>query len=431
MWRLVYTLVLRLLAPVALARWWWRGRREPAYRERIGERFGAYGARGARDLFWVHAVSVGEVRASAPLVAALRREWPGQAVLVTCTTAAGREAIRQVHGETVVAAYLPYDLPRAVRRFLAHFRPRLALLMETEIWPNLLAGCAELGVPVVLANARLSESSARGYARLSGLFRPAFGSLSAVCAQSGADATRLQACGAGNVRVTGNLKFDARHDPAKLAAGRAWRAEPGARPLLLLASTREGEEALLLDALPPWDGRLLVALVPRHPQRFETVAALAAQRGFAPARRSQGARPNADCRLYLGDTMGEMAFWYGCADVAVIGGSLLPLGGQNLIEACAAGVPVVFGPSMFNFADAARFALDEGAALQVADPQGAVRAALDLLGDAERRAQMGEAGKKMCEAHRGATGRHLDAIRPLLAASAAREKPPATAPARD
>ena len=276
------------------------------------------------------------------------------------------------------------------------------ILMETELWPNLLARCERYGVPVVLANARMSEKSARGYRRWRAITGPAIRSLAAVCAQSEADAARLRELGAPRVEVTGNLKFDVTLDAAQLAAGREWKATVG-RPVLLLASTREGEERLLLSELPMGHS-FLTLVVPRHPQRFDEVAPM------ADARRSRNETPKS---IYLGDTMGEMAFYYGAADVAVIGGSLLPLGGQNLIEALAAGVPVIVGPSMFNFAEATRLALDVGAVVQVADAQAALAEAKALLSNPEKREQMAAAGKKLCAAHRGATQKHLEVLKAL------------------
>jgi 3-deoxy-D-manno-octulosonic-acid transferase len=344
-------------------------------------------------------------------VRALRAAFADHALLLTCTTAAGRDTLRQIHGADALVSYLPYDLPGAVRRFLEHWRPRLGVLMETEVWPNLLAGCAAQGVPVVLANARMSEKSASGYARWSALGRVMFGSLGEVCAQSAADAERLRALGARNVQVTGNLKFDVEPDAAQLAAGRAWRAQV-ARPVLLLASTREGEEELLLREAGKTGDAPLIVVVPRHPQRFDEVAR------WADARRTQQAQPPAGARVYLGDSMGEMPFYYAASDVAVIGGSFLPLGGQNLIEALAAGAPVVTGPSMFNFAEATRLAVGAGAAIQAADAAAALREASGLLREPARRARMAAAGKALCEAHRGATARHLAVCRRLLSAAA-------------
>ena len=398
--RAVYTTVLSAALPLLLLRLWWRGRREPGYREHIAERLGRYDLPRPERLVWIHAVSVGEARAAAPLVKALQQALPDHGVLVTCTTAAGRETVKQVYGEAVQAAFLPYDFPAAVQGFLQHFRPRLGVLMETEVWPNLLAGCARHDVPVMLANARMSEKSARGYARWPGLAQPAFASLGMVCAQSEADAARLRALGATRVQVTGNLKFDATPSLEQVAAGRAWRAALG-RPVLLLASTREGEEKLLLDHLDRVPPEVLVVVVPRHPQRFDEVAAL------ANSRRTVTAMPGSSDRVHLGDTMGEMGFYFGAADVALIGGSFLPLGGQNLIEGLAAGAPVICGPSMFNFAEATRLAVGAGAAIQVADVAAAMATASELLADAPARRAQSEAGQRFCEAHRGATQRHL------------------------
>ena len=405
--RALYTAFLRLVLPLFLLRLWWRGRREPGYRESIAERFGEYSVETKPKMLWLHAVSVGEARAAAPLVRALQELLPDHGLILTCTTAAGRETLKQVYGESVFAAYLPYDYPGAIQGFLEHFRPRLGILMETEVWPNLLAVCAENGVPLLLANARMSAKSAQGYRRLGWLSRPAFRSLAAVCAQSADDAKRLAALGAGNIEVTGNLKFDIEPNAEQLAAGRAWRAALG-RPVLLLASTREGEEKLLLEALPAWDGRLLVVVVPRHPQRFDEVAQL------ADARRSQRASLTPENRIYLGDTMGEMSFYYGACDVAVIGGSFVPVGGQNLIEALAAGAPVVIGPSAYNFAQATQLAVDARAAIQALDAASGIGAALRLLKAEPERKAMSEAGRRLCEAHRGATGRHIAVCRRLL-----------------
>jgi len=416
MWRALYSLALFLSTPAILARLWWRGAREPGYRRHIGERFGFYGETArSRPLLWIHAVSVGEARGSAALVKALAAGHPGHDLLLTCTTPAGRATLRELHGDSVAVAWLPYDLPGSVRRFLDHFRPLCGLLVETEIWPNLLAACSRKGVPVVLANARLSEKSARAYKRLPGLTRPAFASLALACAQAEVDAARLRALGTRRVEVAGNIKFDIAPDEAKRAVGKALRARL-ARPVLLLASTREGEEAELLAALPEQPADLLTIVVPRQPRRFEEVARLIARRGRPATRRSARQDPGTTDSFYLGDTMGEMDFYYGATDVAVIGGSFAGQGGQNLIEACAAGVPVVVGPGMVNFAEATRLALAAGAALQSPDPTSAMRQAAALLADPLRRAEMGEAGRKLCEAHRGATQRHLELCRGILRA---------------
>ena len=401
--RAAYTLLLRFALPLILLRLWWRGRREPGYREFVAERLGRYEGKPAERLVWVHAVSVGEARAAAPLVRALQAALQDHAVLMTCTTAAGRATVKQVYGESLECAYLPYDYPRAVQAFLEHFRPRLGIVMETEMWPNLLAACAANGLPVMLANARMSEKSARGYRRFSWLTAPAIRSFTAVCAQSEADARRLRSLGARRVEVAGNLKFDVRPAPEQIAAGHAWREKLG-RKVLLLASTREGEEELLLSEisiLERKDPGLLVVVVPRHPKRFDDVAKL------AQGRRSQNDFPSRDETVYLGDTMGEMPFYFAACDVALIGGSFLPLGGQNLIEGLAAGAPVIAGPSMFNFAEATRLAVKAGAALQARDAASAVRLAGELLRDPQRRGRMSAAGRELCDSNRGATERHL------------------------
>ena len=405
--RLLYTIVLRLALPLILLRLWWRGRREPGYRENLQERFGIYSGEKPPKALWLHAVSVGEARAAAPLVRALKGLLPDHTVVMTCTTAAGRETLKQVYGQSVLAAFLPYDYPESVQGFLERFRPRLGVLMETELWPNLLAQCQRRAVPVVLANARMSQKSARGYRRWRAFTGPAIRSLAAVCAQSEADAGRLRALGAPRVEVTGNLKFDATLDEVQLAAGREWKAKLG-RPVLLLASTREGEEKILIEALPTPLENLLIVVVPRHPQRFDEVAQ------WADGRRSRNDVPDGKTRIYLGDTMGEMAFYYAACDVAVIGGSFLPLGGQNLIEALAAGAPVVVGPSMFNFAEATRLALEAGAAVQAPDATTAIRQAVALISDRKKRDEMARAGKSLCEAHRGATAKHLEVCRRLI-----------------
>ena len=412
--RLVYSFFLWVLLPFIAIRLWVRSRREPGYSKRIGERFGAYKIEVNGPLIWVHAVSVGEVRASIPLVAGLKNAYPSHLVLVTCMTAAGRDAIDRAYGETVLAAFLPYDYAFAVRRFLGHFRPNLAILMETEIWFNLLAECKRRFIPIVLANGRMSSGSVKSYRRLSLLTRPAFETLGAVCAQSEADASRIASLGAHHVLVSGNLKFDARPDPGLVAKGADLKVGFGEKRVLMLASTREGEETLLLNSMQRrLPHNVLVILVPRHPHRFNEVASLLGTFGFSFARRSRG-ESVAGKNVLLGDTMGEMAMYYSAADIAVIGGSILPYGGQNFIEACAVGVPVVVGPYMQNFSEATRMAVDCGAAIQVRDTDEAVGNALELLALPGRREVMGKAGLRFCAAHSGATVRHLAAIRELL-----------------
>ena len=409
--RFLYCLVLYLAVPLVWLRLLWRSRKQPEYRQHVGERWGFYGPRPGQPAIWVHAVSVGETRAAQPLVEALLAAFPGHTLLLTGMTPTGRDAGRQVFGDRVRQAYLPYDYPGATRRFFRHFQPRQGILMETEIWPNLLARAAAAGVPVALANARLSERSARGYHRFAALTSDAFASLAAVAAQTEADARRLQRLGARQVEVCGNLKFDVTPSAEKLDLGRNWRAALGRRPVWLAASTREGEEALILDAFArrPLPADTLLLLVPRHPQRFDEVAALVAGRGLNLVRRSQGL-PDAQTDVWLGDSMGEMAAYFSLADLAYVGGSLLPLGGQNLIEAAACGCPVLVGPHTFNFTQATTDAIAAGAARRVADATELAAVSTTLLGNGEELAAMAQAARDFAVAHRGATERTLRLI---------------------
>jgi 3-deoxy-D-manno-octulosonic-acid transferase len=414
MLRLAYNLLLHAVLPLLPLRLWWRGRKEPGYRKHVGERFGRYVARPDRPVIWIHAVSIGETRAAQPLVQALAQAYPDHALVLTQMTATGRTTAASLYPDAHLA-FLPYDFPWAVRRFVGHFRPRLGVLMETELWPNLVRACREAHVPLLLANARLSEKSARGYARIRALARAALGDLTAVAAQTEADASRLAALGARSVEISGNLKYDISPEPAMFERAKELRTLFGERPVFLAASTREGEEALLVDALDRVAlPHLLTVIVPRHPARFEEVAAMLRDRGRGFVRRSETRAVPADCAIVLGDTMGEMTAYYASADVAFIGGSLLPYGAQNLIEACAVGTPVVIGPSTFNFAQAAAEAVRAGAAIQVADASEVVREAQRLLGDATARQRMGEAGKHFCAAHRGATERTMAIVKRLL-----------------
>lgn len=406
--RTLYSILFALLLPVIIARLFWRARREPLYGTRIGERLGLYADRpaGAGPLVWMHAVSLGEVRAAQPLIEALRRVRPDMRLLLTHMTATGREAGAAVLRPGDAQAWLPYDLPLPCARFLAHFQPDVGVLIETEVWPNLARACARGKVPLLLANARMSARSAARWARWSALAAPAFGALGGAAAQTPADAQRLRGLGVRDVRVAGNVKFDRAADPALQALGRQWRAAAGARPVLLLASTREqggvSEEAMLLDAMPPTLlQQVLLVVVPRHPQRMASVEALLRERGLRVQRRSRGL-PDAATQVWLGDSLGEMPAYYAMADAAFIGGSLLALGGQNLIEACAEGCPVVIGPHTFNFAQAVAQGVEAGAVVQVADAA-AVWVRLQSWLDAPRvRAAAHDAALRFCADHRGA-----------------------------
>lgn len=410
-----YKLLLWLLLPLIPLRLLWRARKQPEYLQHVGERFGTYAIATDRPVIWLHAVSVGETRACAPLVDALLARYPDHAILLTHMTPTGRATGEALFGERVLRAYLPYDYPFAVRRFLRHFRPRIALFMETELWPNLVADCRRAHVPVFLINARLSEKSARRYARFPRLAAGMFGGLTQALAQTEADAARLRQLGAQHVAVTGNLKFDVTPPDDAPHAAQALRARFGARPVLLAASTREGEEALLLDALRQGAiPGLLLVIVPRHPQRFDEVAALIEKRGLEFQRKSAGGDIAAETPIVLGDSMGEMFSYYGASDAAYVGGSLLPYGGQNLIEACAMGVPVLIGPHTFNFAQATADAIAAGAARRVRDAEELLRQAAMLLRDGGTHTRMSVAARAFAAAHRGATTRTLNALENTL-----------------
>lgn len=417
--RLPYTLLWLLVLPLVLLRLAWRARRQPAYLRHLGERFGRYRTRAPVGVIWIHAVSVGETRAAEPLVRALLEQWPEHSVLITHMTPTGRDTSKTLFRDEarVLRAYLPYDVGCFVHAFLRHFRPLFGVIMETELWPNLLAACRRRRIPVMLANARLSPRSARRYARLPALTALTMKALAAIGAQTAADAARLTQLGARRVTVTGNIKFDIAPPAPMLALGATLRERIGrARPVVLAASTREGEEALLLDAFarhaPP---AALLLLVPRHPQRFEEVAALAGARGLALQRRSAEEAVRAGTRVLLGDSMGEMFAYYAAADVALIGGSWLPFGGQNLIEACAVGTPAVVGPHTFNFHAVAEDAVRSGAALRAQDADEGMRGALALLADASRREAASAAGKAFATTHQGATARSVALLRQLRA----------------
>ena len=412
----LYRLALLLAAPLIPLRLLWRGRRERGYWRHWGERL-ALGPAPATGALWIHAVSVGEMRAAQPLINALRDAHPGAPVLLTCMTPTGRATAESLYGSFARIVYLPYDYAWLVRRFLRRLSPRVGILMETELWPNLIHAAARAGVPLVLANARLSARSARGYARLRELTRACLERVALVAAQAEADAARLRSLGAMTVHVTGNLKFDIAPPDAQLERGTAWKAKWGQRPVLLAASTREGEEAPLLrafaDAAP---AGVLLVLVPRHPQRFDAVAALIEAASLPFQRRSalDGTNLNAETRVLLGDSLGELFAYYAACDVAFVGGSLQPLGGQNLIEAASVGRPVLVGPHTFNFEEATRLAIEAGAALRVSDALALLENALKLLDDAAARARMGEAGLDFAARHRGAAARMATLISPLF-----------------
>jgi len=437
--RILYSVLMAGAQPLLRRKLRRRAVAEPGYAHAVEERFGRYGdapaaadaawAGAAGPLVWIHAVSLGETRAAGILLGALRPLLPGMRLLLTHGTATGRAEGAKLLQPGDLQVWQPWDTPGAVRRFLERFRPAVGVLMETEIWPNLIAGCKARGVPLVLANARLNARSLAGAQRLAWLSRPAYGALTAVWAQTAGDAERLRVAGARVDRVFGNLKFDVVPDAAQLARGRTWR-DASPKPVVLLASSREGEEAMWLEAVQALArtrpvagardgspvragvagggparadaGTLQWLVVPRHPQRFAEVRAQIEAAGLSVACRSAWSTAPVQADVWLGDSMGEMPLYYGLAHVALLGGSFAPLGGQNLIEAAACGCPVVMGPHTFNFAEAADNAQRAGAALRATDmPQGVSMAAA-LAADTAWRSRVQEKAAAFSAEHRGA-----------------------------
>jgi len=427
----LYSLLAWLAIPLLKRKLARRARQERGYAQAVPERFGRYASAFVPDdrpLVWMHAVSLGETRAAAIVLGPLREQMPRMRLLLTHGTATGRAEGAKLLRDGDVQTWLPWDTPGAVRRFLRHFRPSVGVLMETELWPNLVLGCRAAGMPLVLANARLNARSHAGALRLAWLARPAYGALTAVWAQTQADAERLRALGAPVQGIFGNVKFDAQPAPELLAHGRAWR-NGLARPVVLLASSREGEEAAWLDiykqnraetrsdkartAINVEDVQWLI--VPRHPQRFERVARLCEAAGLRVSRRSRWGQAPEAADVWIGDSLGEMPLYYAMASSALLGWSFAPLGGQNLIEAMACGCPVVLGPHTFNFAEAAALAVEAGAAVRVAGmPQG-VGEAVAVAMDAARHRDLVARCRGFLDAHRGAAAASARAIARLLA----------------
>ncbi|WP_295449946.1 lipid IV(A) 3-deoxy-D-manno-octulosonic acid transferase [uncultured Thiodictyon sp.] len=420
----IYTLLLRLLLPIMLLRLLWRSLKAPAYRQRIAERLVRDTPPAAPAQVWVHAVSVGEVQAAQPLIKHLLTRDPPLAVLVTTTTPTGAARVQELFGDSVTHRYTPYDLPEVVGRFLDRVRPRLLIVMETEIWPNTLAQCAARGIRVVLANARLSARSAKGYARLAGLTRATLRRFDLIAAQGEADARRFEDLGADpqRVRVTGSIKFDLRL-PASLqdqseVMRRTWG---GDRPVWVAASTHEGEDELMLTAHRRLCSRVptaLLVLVPRHPERFDRVAGLITRAGFQLARRSTRAPCTPQTGVFLGDSMGELPVFLAAADAAFIGGSLVRTGGHNPLEAAAVGVPVAIGPHVFNFAAITELLVAESAAVQVDNAAALADLMTQWLTNAALRTRVGERGRLVVERNRGALARLIELIEGQLAGNA-------------
>ena len=424
--RRLYSFCIYVLAPLAFATVLWRGIRNRGYWQGLGERFG-FGPPAARArCIWLHAVSLGEVSAAAALVRALQARHPDVPVILTTATPTGRARARALFGESADVRFLPYDTPGSVRRFLRRIRPRLAIIMETELWPNLYFQCERMGVPLVLANARLSAKSVSRYRRFGRLFRGVFSATTLVAAQTAEDAMRLRAVGAqpGRTHVIGNVKFDQDVGPAVLEEGRALRSRCfSGRPTWIAGSTHAGEEDQLLTAHAALRRHLpqaLLLLVPRHPDRFGSVAELLGAREFTFERRSLGGAVPMEAQVLLVDTMGELAALYAAADVAFVGGSLVPVGGHNLLEPAALGLPVLTGPFNANGQDILRLLVQQGAAVQVADAQELAVWLRRLLEDPDQRRRTGESGRRAVQANRGSVARLLQLIEPWVAEAEAR-----------
>ncbi len=434
----LYSLLMVVLQPLLHLKLQRRARLEPGYAQAVPERWGHYDAAvrsqaklaqqdGAAGWVWLHAVSLGETRAAAVLVEQLRLALPGMRLLLTHGTATGRAQGQSLLHPGDVQVWLPWDSRSAVRRFLQQFCPRIGLLFETEVWPNLVDQCARAGVPLCLVNARLSEKSLRKAMRWQALSRPAYTRLTAVWAQNVADAERLRLLGASVQGVLGNIKFDNAPLEGQLEQARQWR-KSCKKPVLMLASSRQGEELMWLDlylknkavahdqcaseAIENVAVQWLI--VPRHPQRFEAVAQLLEQQGLRVSRRSNWAQSPVAADVWLGDSLGEMALYFGLADAALLGGSFAPLGGQNLIEAAACSCPVLMGPHTFNFSEAAHLARQSGAAFEVSDMGQAWQQAHDLIRQPQALLQARQAALKLSQQHQGASKRTAQAVRRIL-----------------
>jgi len=420
MLRFFYTILTVLMTPFLLLHLYWRSIGNPAYRHRIGERFGRFEHRLPRPCIWVHAVSVGEVMAAAALVRALQRRCPDRDLVLTTMTPTGSARAREIFGDSVVHSYVPYDLAIAVRRFFDWANPGLVIIVETEIWPNLFHECGLRDVPLVIASARVSPRSVERYRRLVGLFRATLSHGIVIAAQSQVDADRFASLGANpkRIRVTGNIKFDFHVQPDVPARGREFRTEQAAdRPVWVAASTHTDEEQIVLAAharvLEEIPDALLL-LVPRHPERFQVVAGLVDKAGLACVKRSSGERCASGTSVFLGDSMGELVVFYAAADVAFVGGSLVPIGGHNLLEPAALGLPVLTGPNNYNAPDIARLLIADGSTRVIHDSAELAEQVVELLRDPEQRARRGGAGRQVVENNRGALERLLELIEPLL-----------------
>jgi len=412
----VYTLLFYLALPLILLRLIWRGFRAPAYFKRWPERFGFVpGKPDARPVIWIHAVSVGEVEASRPLIAGLRKHYPKHQLLLTTMTPTGSERVRSLFADKVLHCYLPYDLPFAIRRFLKTMQPEFGIIMETELWPNLLLTCQQQNIPLVIANARLSARSAKGYQKLATFSRQMLRSIPLIATQTTMDRDRFQQLGAQPeaVHAVGNLKYEMRLPASLTEQAEAMRSVWGNRPVWVAASTHEGEEEIILNASKQVRAHfpdLLLIIVPRHPERFDRAAGLSRRAGFKTLRHSDNQPCSLAVQVLIVDTMGELPLYYATADVAFIGGSLVPHGGHNLLEPAALGRAVVTGPHYFNFTEITQRFLASQAAIQVKDSHELAQAIKLLLGDPQRRSEMGQAGLALIQQSQGASQRLLNLI---------------------
>jgi 3-deoxy-D-manno-octulosonic-acid transferase len=420
---ILYTVLLYLVIPFVILHLTWRGFRNRGYWRRWGERFGFFPEPALSDPIWLHAVSVGEILAAAPLVRALLDRYPERSLVVTTTTPTGSERVRALFGERVFHVYVPYDLPGAVRRFLDRVRPQMSVVMETELWPNLFRTCSRRGIPLIVANARLSDKSLRGFQHVRTLLRLMLSRIDLIAARGPKDAERFMALGAAadRTRVVGNIKFDTELPTVVQGQARKLRQQWGeARPVWIAGSTHEDEEAQVLEChariRQRHPGALLI-LVPRHPERFDRVARLCEAREFETVRRSSGRDCSSETSVLLGDTMGELVLFYAASDVAFVGGSLVPVGGHNMLEPVSLGVPVVVGPHLHNFEELSEALFEAGGARRVRNREELDSVVSELLSDVEARRAMAENGSKLIESNRGASQCLLDIIDEMLGAS--------------
>lgn len=418
--RIIYSLLFYLALPFIYIRLWWKGRKIPAYRQRWAERLGFIPALGGQPCIWLHAVSVGELIAARPLILALRQHYPTRNLVITCMTATGSAIASQYQDEKIHHVYVPYDVPGAIKRFLQRVNPCLAIVMETELWPNLHHYTAQWGASILIANARLSQKSMQGYQRIPFLVRPMLHDITRIAAQSSDDAARFITLGADPERtaIWGNIKFDIPVPTDLVKQGQELRAGwQGPRPVVIAASTHAGEEEQVLQAFDELRKKLpetLLILVPRHPNRFDEVALLCQKRGYNYVRRSEQKNCNLEHQIFLGDTLGELFLYYAAADVAFVGGSLVPVGGHNLLEPAAIGLPIVTGPQLFNFTEISQLLRQAEAVVSVDNDRELARIWLQLLTDSDRSQEMGKRAVAVVEKNRGALDKHLAYIATVI-----------------